>query len=217
MTRLGARGSVIWVGTAAGLSLIDADLDFVTNIGPSPDRVPLPIINDLAPVADGGAWVASSSQGRGGGVTRMTPNENGFGYTTYGPPDLPHPNVESLALDPDGWTVWLGTNRGLSKLVPPAPESGAAGELHAYPNPFVPGCGEGVRLQGFSGVADGQVVDLSGRVVNRFAMKAPGAPVWDGRDASGRPLAPGLYWIRLSSPDGIGAVGVGLGDGPCPR
>ncbi len=217
VTRLSARGSVIWVGTAAGLSLIDADLEFVTNIGPSSERRLMPFVNDLLPVADGGAWVATSSQGKGGGVTRMTPTEDGFSYTKYEPPDLPHPNVEALALDPDGWAVWLGTNRGLSRLVPPAPEGGAASALHAYPNPFVPGCGEGVRLQGFGGVADGCVVDLSGRIVHSFSMKAPGAPVWDGRDAGGRPLAPGLYWIRLSSPEGIRAVGVGLGDGPCPR
>ncbi len=112
VTRLGAHGSIIWVGTAGGLSLIDADLDFVTNIGVSPERLPMPIVNDLLPVADGGAWVATSSQGKGGGVTRMTPTEDGFSYTTYGPPDLPQPNVEAIALDPDGWAVWLATNRG---------------------------------------------------------------------------------------------------------
>jgi ligand-binding sensor domain-containing protein len=216
VTRLAVQGSTIWVGTAAGVSLIDADLDHVTNIGPGFDRLPLPVVNALLPVADGGAWVATGTEGKGGGLTRMSPTEDGFSYVTYGPPDLPHPNVETLALDPDGWTVWIGTNRGLSRLVPPAPEGGGSGSPYAYPNPYVPGCGEGVRLQGFSGLADGEIMDLAGRVVRRFRDKQPGTVVWDGRDESGRALAPGLYWIRVSSPDGVRGVGVGLGDGPCP-
>lgn len=211
VTRLAALGSRVWVGTTAGLSLIDpAD---ITNIGAGFFGLPSPIVNDILLLKNGGAYVATQSAG----LTRMTPADGRFEFETWLPPDLPHPNVETLALDPDGRAVWAGTNRGLGRVV--LADSGAPGgdPLIAYPNPFVPGCGEGIRMLGFTGIGDGVVADVSGRIVGRFDQRAPGDVVWDGRSESGEALAPGLYWIRLSSPEGIRAVGVGLGDGPCPQ
>jgi len=216
VTRLAARGNVVWVGTAAGLSVIDLDTDEIRQVGPGFDRLPMPQVSALLPVADGGAWVATGLQGRGGGITRLAPTETGFSFTTYGPPDLPNPNVETLALDPDGWSVWIGTARGLARLTPTPATGRGADEVVAYPNPFIPGCGEGIRLHGFAGLADGLIVNVSGDVVSRFDRRAAGDAVWDGAGASGERLAPGLYWIRLSTPDGLRSVGVGLGDGPCP-
>jgi hypothetical protein len=211
VTRLAALDDRVWVGTTAGLSLIDATR--VTNIGAGFFGLPSPIVNDLILLRDRGAWVATA----GAGLTRMTPKGTQFDFETFRPPDLPHPNVESIVLDPDGRTVWAGTTRGLARLSLTGTGGVAGDPLVAYPNPFIPGCGDGVRLLGFTGLGDGIVVDVSGRVVQRFDRRAPGDLVWDGRNASGGTLAPGLYWIRLSSPEGTRAVGVGLGDGPCPR
>ena len=90
--------------------------------------------------------------------------------------------------------------------------------LVAYPNPYVPGCGDGIRLLGYSGTADGVIVDLSGKIIRRFEINATtNVPFWDGTDGSGALVAPGLYWVRISSPDGTKATGVGIGDGPCPQ
>ncbi len=210
ITRIESQGSRIWVGTTGGLSLIDPGR--ITNFGAGFDRLPTPQVNDVLPVSDGGAWVATSQ----GGIVRLTPEEEGFVFTRYGPPDLPHPNTEVLALDPDGRTVWAGTSRGLARITPPTAGMDAGGELIAYPNPYSRDCG-GLRLLGFPGLADGVIVDAAGNLVRRFDQLAPGSPAWDGLDASGDPVAPGLYWIRLSSPAGVRMAGVGLIDGPCPQ
>jgi ligand-binding sensor domain-containing protein len=208
VTQIAIRGGKVWVGTTAGLSIIEATR--VTSISQGPDRFPTPQVNAVLPLPDGGAWIATAQ----GGVTRMSPEGSGFAYANYAPPDLPNPNVEALALDPDGRSVWCGTSRGLARLIP-AEESTGSGALAAYPNPFIPGCVDGVRLLGFSGVADGVVVDLTGKVIRRVERIPTGVPAWDGRDAAGRAVPPGLYWIRLASPEGMRLVGVGIGEGPC--
>lgn len=210
ITRIVAEGSRIWVGTTGGLSLIDPGR--VTNIGTGFDRLPTPQVNAILPVSDGGAWVATAQ----GGIVRMTPDGSEFSFTRYGPPDLPHPNAEVLLLDPDGRSVWAGTSRGLARLTPSAGGGGNEAELIAYPNPYTLGCGS-LRLLGFSGLADGAIVDYSGKTIARFDLRAPGSSIWDGRDSSGRLAAPGLYWVRASTPSGIRMAGVGAIDGPCPQ
>lgn len=54
------------------------------------------------------------------------------------------------------------------------------------------------------------VQDATGRVVRRIHARLGGfervAVPWDGRDASGRALAPGVYWVRVPG-TGAGAAG----------
>ena len=53
------------------------------------------------------------------------------------------------------------------------------------------------------------VVDVLGRVVRTVRLDADAAEVaWDGRDAAGRPVAAGVYLLRLSTEAGSAAVRV---------
>lgn len=68
---------------------------------------------------------------------------------------------------------------------------GPAPRLAAAPNPM-----RGVaRLEGPPGAAL-EILDVSGRAVARGALDATGRFLWDGRDGSGRAVAPGLYLAR---------------------
>lgn len=207
--RRGADGR-IWIGTTAGISIYDG-LRF-ENIGPRFDRFPSAEILDIATTPDGGAWISC----RNGGITRMTPRpEGGFDYETFGPPDLPNPNVETLVLDPDGRTIWAGTDRGLASFLPFAVgEEPTNEQIGAYPNPFDPSCADGIRVLGAGGQVSGTVSDLEGRILARFDRRLPDETIWDGRK-DGRPVAPGLYLVRLRTPIGLRTVGVAVSESGC--
>jgi hypothetical protein len=76
----------------------------------------------------------------------------------------------------------------------------------ARPNPFAGGTTiEFQRSE--SGVARLTVHDASGRVVARLPGVAPGPGVaqvrWDGKDTAGKPVAAGVYLLRLESAGGV--------------
>lgn len=200
----------VWIGTTQGLSIFE-DGAF-TNITPQFNRFPTGEVLALAPSPDGGAWVATA----GAGLTRMVPNGSGaYTYTNYQTPPLPNVNIRALAVSRDGRSVWCGTERGLAKFTPFAQGAGGdAGDLAVFPNPFEPGCHEGVRLLGAGGLADGVVIDLSGRVVSRFEGADASTPLWDGR-VDGKLAAPGLYIVQVRSGQGIENIGLGIIEGLC--
>lgn len=96
-------------------------------------------------------------------------------------------------------TAWLvETSAG----VPDDPVPIRAGLLRASPNPFPPARGPlTLRLgQSLAGRA-AEILDSRGvrvaRLVPPRESGAAGVLRWDGRDAGGRPLPAGAYWIRL--------------------
>jgi ligand-binding sensor domain-containing protein len=209
----------IWIGTTAGLTIFDDPK--LINIG-ADGRLPTAEVNDVIPLADGGAWVAT----KGGGLTRMAPRSlGGFTYQVYGPPDLPNPNIAAMTVAPDGRTLWLATDRGLASFLPPeSADTLQASAVGAQPNPYNPWCAgaDGVRLIGAGSNVRGTVVDLSGKVLAEFPAADRGTqdaalPVWNGKDRSGRLVAPGLYWIRVQTARGVRSVGVAVVDGRCPQ
>ncbi|MFN0151933.1 MAG: FlgD immunoglobulin-like domain containing protein [bacterium] len=70
--------------------------------------------------------------------------------------------------------------------------------LHAWPNPFRESVSfriDGVAPSGGSA----RVYDAVGRLVRTLASQPSGVLDWDGRDASGSPLAPGHYFVSAAS------------------
>ena len=200
----------VWIGSDSGVSLVrdDGTIRFLRS---GLNRLPSSEIKDIVPAGDGGAWIAT----RGAGVTRVRPDgSGGFVYETFGPPGLVHPDVEALALDPDGDSVWLGTVYGLSRLTPAAGAGQGAERPGVYPNPYRPSCGGTLRILGVAGRVDGVVVDAGGRVVARFEGAAAGDVVWDGR-RDGAVAASGLYMIRVRSSRGKQSIPLAVLDGNC--
>jgi glucose/arabinose dehydrogenase len=128
--------------------------------------------------------------------------------------------VVDLRTGPDGWTYALslfdGTLYRLRDVSPeltgaPAPIPGSRGPrfVSSDPNPANPSA----RVR-FDLTAAGQVrvdvLDVSGRLVRNLVEGALSAgrhtAVWDGTDAWGRPVASGVYLVRVS---GVGGVSTG--------
>ncbi len=86
--------------------------------------------------------------------------------------------------------------------------------LRVSPNPFRPGAeAPTVAVEGGgTGTARLEVFDVSGRRVRVLgaALDAAGAAVirWDGRGAGGRPVSPGIYFLRLATPAGTASARV---------
>jgi hypothetical protein len=112
----------------------------------------------------------------------------------------------------------IGTSVSLGTLAPAAgavavatlPAGRAALRIDAVePNPFA----DGTRVR-FSVPAEASarltVVDVSGRTVRTLVDAAlpagPSQVAWDGRDADGRTVASGVYFVRLESGDAVRTV-----------
>ncbi|MFH1681005.1 MAG: T9SS type A sorting domain-containing protein [Candidatus Eisenbacteria bacterium] len=87
-----------------------------------------------------------------------------------------------------------------------APRPAAGLRLSVAPNPARGGGTISFTMGDASAPASSRarfsVYDIRGRVIRSLEAEAPsGALVWDGADASGRPLAPGVYFVRLNAGD----------------
>jgi len=214
-----ASDGKLWIGTTEGISIFDGSR--FTNITAAASRIPQSNVTALLPVADGAAWVGT----RSGGLTRMTVRDlGGYNYETFARDYLPNVTIEDLALDPDGRRLWIATERGLASFLPQEVSAASeAGQAGAYPNPFRSGCSlhRSIALTATGGRAGGVIVDLTGRVVGRFADREPGQAVWNGRigsrdgEGGGEPAAPGLYIIRALTPTGEHSIGVAVVDAGC--
>ncbi|MEZ4651465.1 MAG: hypothetical protein R3E97_22255 [Candidatus Eisenbacteria bacterium] len=202
-----------WIGTTGGLSVYESNGTF-TNLTAGAGRLPNAEITALAVDRSGGAWVGT----RDTGLTRIAPDpEGGYVYTTYRAPLLPNPNVEALALTSDDRTVWCGTSRGLASFTPiRSVETGSTASVAPFPNPYILGCTDGLRLSGGGGLLSGVVVDLDGTILARFDDVTSDDVVWDVTH-DGEPAAPGLYIVRVQGPRKLESVGVAVLDGDCSR
>lgn len=78
-----------------------------------------------------------------------------------------------------------------------------------YPNPFRSGTNINFSLNRPSGYRF-IITDTNGRVIKQFKENDPfvldHSIYWDGRDASGKPTAPGMYFYRIQTDDGLTVV-----------
>ncbi|MBZ0269228.1 T9SS type A sorting domain-containing protein [bacterium] len=81
-----------------------------------------------------------------------------------------------------------------------------SGFVSVAPNPFRPRTEITFALAA-PGAVDLRVFDVTGRMVRSLTSRAfgPGSHRvgWDGRGADGRELAPGLYFVRLTTPESV--------------
>jgi len=97
---------------------------------------------------------------------------------------------QPLAVSVDPGNKLLGTaSEGVVSGIEP-PLSGP--HLRAWPNPFVRALN--VELPAGDGGAM-RIYDVRGRRVRTIETEG-GTGVWDGRDSSGRPVSPGIYYVK---------------------
>lgn|SRR5262245_10346667 len=121
----------------------------------------------------------------------------------YTPENSPLADLEvrAVAVEPSG-AAWIGTAGGVNRFdplyVPPPEPSLPSLHVKLYPNPaWLTGAGLQLRLTGEAKSYQGEVLDLTGRLVHRFGLGGNGEVMWNGRDLDGRPVEAGIYFVRV--------------------
>jgi hypothetical protein len=113
------------------------------------------------------------------------------------------PTYRLVAINGLGEEYVMGEARPVAALAP-------ARDLLIYPNPVVANRVTIAFRLPPARDAEVAIVDVSGRVVRRFASPAAGQDVrlveWDARDASGRLVPAGLYLARITTDGGVRAT-----------
>jgi ligand-binding sensor domain-containing protein len=200
-----AHNDSIWVMSTDDLRLFRA-----SSLAPPAGYQPLPLVGSPAPIGachpmdvgpDGTVWVGTDAgvhayirEALVTDIVRYTIKE----YTELNSP-LAGDVVRAIRVDPVSGVVWIGTATGLIRFDPYwKPKSP---EVRAYPNPvMLTGAGLTLRLAGNAHAYRGAVYDVSGRKLNAFDNVANDEDVfWDGRDASGALVRPGVYFVRVEA------------------
>jgi len=196
-TWTGTLGVTMGTGGVALMRLpVTAELDKIGPGAPSPYAAPVTVAQG-APWAASGPLQVAAHQGAMSAATSAR-----FKATTGPLPDLMVSDGERvLVLRPGTATV-----TSVESAESPLPQGAA--RLRAAPNPSSGVVVLEARLTSAAGAAGaaGQlaieigIYDVQGRLVRtlRAPIRDGIAPaVWDGRDASGTPVASGRYWARL--------------------
>jgi photosystem II stability/assembly factor-like uncharacterized protein len=150
-------------------------------------------------------WIACGDNSDAGGLGYVLKTTNaGISWTPEFVSPWPSGVMNGLALKPDGSRWACGMNATLIKNT----ESGVSGAaplldaqritLDASPNPFHSTAT--IHLSSLLPAHSSlQILDASGRLVRSFSFLLPphSSLTWDGTDATGRPVTPGVYFCRL--------------------
>ena len=162
-----------------------------------------PVVTDIELDNRGSIWVGTE-----GGLSRLDGSGRLVDTYTTGNSRLVDDRVLSLRFDEAGGHLWIGTRDGLGRLRLAAGRGEPDEEVRIYPNPFVSG---GQARATFQGLPPGARIDLftaGGLLVRSLEADLGGTVLWDGKNAGGSAVAPGVYYYALA-PGGGGPGGRG--------
>ncbi len=181
----------VYVGTQSGIAALTAGFVDAARTGAITTAIGAVEVTDLARDPRGIVWIATRA-----GLARFDDATlQAERFTTAN--GLVDDDVQGLAWDEARGVLWVATAHGASEVHPQAAGDPAFdASAYVYPNPARPGAAA-LRIGGLSGVASGEIRDVSGRLVRNIRVDPVSNTAWDLRDASGAPAAPGIYLIVL--------------------
>ena len=117
-------------------------------------------------------------------------------------------NIYSLAIHPTSGELMIGTDAGLCSYqtgVTQPEQSLSKSQVKVYPNPVRPDYHGRVTVAGLTEGAEVKIVSAGGQLVAR-GNSTGGSFLWDACNAAGQRVAPGVYYIMVSTADGGSSV-----------
>jgi hypothetical protein len=206
------RDGVAWVGSTEGVFRIDAEAGTHEWYHQSNSALPIDQVSPLVVSPDGIVWMTNFGTS---GVVASLIWFDGTQSGSIGPAEgLPHAQIYDAEVRevPGAYEIWIAcASRGIAVLTAPfSPPTGvAAGErpqpairLASHPNPFLDRTAVFLDLPA-PGRGTLRVYDVAGRLVRTLTdgrmPRGRSTFAWDGRDARGSGVSPGVYLVRLES------------------
>ncbi len=188
----------LWIGTSKGLAVITSTGSVTNSTIPFVRRVSAlssaTVISDITVDALNYKWIASTS-----GVYVLDPSGTEVLATiTSSSSPLLDDNVRSIAIDDRSGLVYFGTIGGCSVARSSSIRPLSAFDLSCYPQPFSPSNDRTFVIDGLAPDSDIKIMNVSGTMVTALQVRGRQA-VWDGTDAWGNTVAPGVYIVSASS------------------
>ncbi len=204
------RDGVMWIGTDAGLNSYDG-VNFykhVGEIGPVENK-----INQIFVDSNNNKWFATD-----GGLSVLQGDKSPWdpaAWVQYTPENsgLPDPVVNSIYIDQNSGTAYIGTEGGLALFSGPFTEFRAGFDAVATgPNPFVIGRETPFyTIQNMMANSTVKILSLNGRLIRLLSgengLVQGSRARWDGRDSEGKIVPSGIYVYLVYTHGGATASG----------
>ncbi len=188
----------LWIGTSKGLAVITSTGSVSNSTVPFVRRVSIlssaTVVTDITVDALNYKWIATTS-----GVFVLDPSGTEVLATiTTATSPLLDDNVRSIAVDDSTGLVYFGTIGGCSVARSSSIRPLASFDLSCYPQPFSPTNDRSFVIDGLAPDSDIKIMSISGTMVTALQVRGRQA-IWDGTDALGNTVTPGIYLVSASS------------------
>ncbi len=203
------RNGHIWIGTLEGIGVF-ANPSRI-NAGTLPDAS-CPVIDGFCLLRDqrvtaievDGAnrkWIGTEN-----GVYVVNPQGNRLiEHLTVDNSPLFSNEIRDIEIDPVTGEIFFATNKGLLSLMGESIQGKeTSDELYVFPNPIYDDYDGEVAISCSVADAEVRIASASGMVLRELKALG-GQAVWDGRDAAGNRLSPGVYLAMVVDSDGQNA------------
>ncbi len=200
---LAAHGDTVWALTTSEVLAYKRNQATVISSFSIPAAPGQLAVNPLAVAPDGTVWVGTVN-----GIRVIRPNGSTQDYTASNDAQTGSPlaenEVRAIRIDPATGVVWIGTTGGLNRFDPayrpPPPAPVPKLSFKMYPNPAsLTSLGITLKVDGNATSYQGEIYDVMGRRLHRFAGIGDQAVIWDGRTEQGDLVGPGIYFVRVES------------------
>ena len=201
----------IWIGSSAGLSVINNPQNVFEEGGVAAERVIIgdneeanyllsdAVINKIAIDAGDRKWIGT--QGTGLYLMSADMQSEIHHFTTLNSPLLSDVIIDVEINDATG-EVYISTDKGLISFMGEATEKGGyEGPTYAYPNPVPPNFTGIIGIRGVVNDSEIKITDITGNLIYETIANGTTA-TWNGLSLNGKKAQSGVYLVFVSNADG---------------